>query len=436
MTKSLAPALAASAGAAGATVILVLATLIAGGAVTIPVGLALLLGAIVAIARGWSLRAGPDAPSSAPPAVEAADPHVPAVAAESPPIPDADRLAPPPPPVIEPIVIAPEVAPAQPDVRVVAVAEQLGNYATLTEVVRSQLSAVIEESGRDALAVVERLQKLDASVNAILGAIDASSKTSAELVGLSRDTALKEFLGVGNVAAEGIAESDSEMRSGLADTERLFRFINEIKDVAEQTNVVALNASIEAARAGSAGRAFAVVAREVRKLATRSSDLANRIEVDVESVIAALQTHFTESRSRLVANQERVQSKISAEIGTLSDQLGRLMETQDATLREVAQSGEMVAAIVIDLLANLQSQDVSRQQIDQVVQSLRAVDEHNSALRAFLLGSDDGQGVQPIAALIDKLYGGYVMDRQRVTHAAVTRNGGTPVADRPLIELF
>jgi len=319
-----------------------------------------------------------------------------------------------------------------------AVAAELGVYARLTEVVRSQLVGVNEATGREALLLVDRLQNIDSVVDMILGAINRSAEVSGSLVSLSKDEAFAKLLQMGSVSAHDSAENEKEMRSGLADTESLFRFIDEIKEVAEQTNILALNASIEAARAGDAGRAFGIVAREVRKLSTRSTELARRIEKDLTSVFAALQGHFHELLGRSAASQEQMQKTIAEELTIMTDNLSRLLETQDNAIRDVRLRGEEVAALVISLLANLQFQDVTRQQLDSVVQAMTAIDRHNEALQSFLLSTEVAENVPQIQPLLDKMYGTYVMQEQRLAHAAAGVLGGRSEAGEapPMVELF
>jgi methyl-accepting chemotaxis protein len=317
-----------------------------------------------------------------------------------------------------------------------AVADQLGAYTRLTEIVRSQLAGVNEETGAAALMLVERLQKIDGGVDTILAAINKCVEVSGALVSLSKDAAFTKFLEMGNVAARDGAQNDEEMRIGLADTQGLFRFIDEIKDVAEQTNILALNASIEAARAGASGASFAVIAREVRKLATRSGELTTRIQIDVESVFETMQRHFSESRRRSEESHQKLQAAIAEELATVTEHLSRLMEAQDTTMHDVARGGEEVAALVIGLLANLQFQDVTRQQLEHVGRATMHLDTFNESLRTFLLGTHAAGEVPQIAPLLEQLYGSYVMSRERAAHQAVLGETGGTTADGPLIELF
>jgi len=333
---------------------------------------------------------------------------------------------------------ASEAAPAPAaDPRAVAVAAELGACRTLTEIVRSQLLGVSDETSQAAFMLVERLQHIDGGVTAILAAIHESVTVSGTLVTVAKDEAFAKLLRLENDAARDAADQEGLMQDGLAETEQLFRFIDEIKEVAEQTNILALNASIEAARAGDAGRAFAVVAREVRNLSTRSSELAKRIQTGTKNTLVAIQHRFHDLLARSQANQRQLETALAEELATLTDHLTRLMETQDHAIRDVQRQGEDVASLVIGLLANLQFQDVTRQRIDHVVETLCALDVHNEELQRYLLEPDGALPVPQIQPVLDAIYGRYVMERQRSDHNAATTGADARNEDgAPVIELF
>jgi methyl-accepting chemotaxis protein len=333
----------------------------------------------------------------------------------------------------------PDPAPAPPvaDGRAVAVAAELGASATLTEIVRSQLLGVNEETSQAAFMLIERLKNIDGGVEAILAAIHKSVSLSGALVTVSKDEAFAKLHRIGNEAARDAAHQEEQVQDGLAETEQLFRFIDEIKEIAEQTNILALNASIEAARAGDAGRAFGVVAREVRNLSTRSSEVAKRLQTGTKRTLVAIQQRFHDLLSRSQASQQQLERALSQELTALTDQLTQLMETQDEAIRDVQRRGEDVASLVIGLIASLQFQDVTRQRIDHVVETLCALDVHNEDLQQYLLEPDGARPVPQIQPLLDKMHGRYVMERQRSDHAASTAGASASIDDgAPLIELF
>lgn len=323
------------------------------------------------------------------------------------------------------------------DGRTQAAAGELGAFGALTEIVRSQLTTVNDETNEAAIMVVEQLRTIDGEVEAILTAIHQSAAVCGDLVSVVRERSFSKMLEMGSAAAVDGSRKSEDMRHGLADTaQRLARFIGQIQDVAEQTNILALNASIEAARAGDAGRAFGVVAREVRKLSNRSTDLAKTIQDDVETVFAKLQSHFHEMLDESEASQNELRATLATELAGLTDRLSRLIEMQETTVLDVQCRGEQVASLVVGLLANIQFADVTRQQVEQIARAMLAIDEQNGALQRFLLGSPGAEDIPHVTLLIEELYGSYVMDRQRATHARAIGATVAQSAAEPLVELF
>jgi methyl-accepting chemotaxis protein len=153
--------------------------------------------------------------------------------------------------------------------------------------------------------------------------------------------------------------------------------------------------------------------------------------------LSAIQQRFHALLDRSQENHRQLEAALADELATLTDQLGQLMETQDEAIKDGQRRGEDVASLVIGLLANLQFQDVTRQRIDHAVETLCALDNHNEALPRYLLEPDGALPVPQLQPVLDKMFGRYVLERQRPDHTALTVGGSAYAADSgPLVELF
>lgn len=126
-----------------------------------------------------------------------------------------------------------------------------------------------------------------------------SAGSAADATRITRETAVESgriihqaINEIGNISAEARA-STASMLELQQHTRQISGFAREIKEISEQTNLLSLNAAIEAARAGDSGRGFAVVADEVRKLATRTADTTRMIESLVTQLGNAAETSST-----------------------------------------------------------------------------------------------------------------------------------------------
>ncbi|MFZ5428138.1 MAG: methyl-accepting chemotaxis protein [Thermodesulfobacteriota bacterium] len=179
---------------------------------------------------------------------------------------------------------------------------------------------------------------------------------------------------IGEVEAQARALKD-DMDSLGAQAEGIGRIMNVISDIADQTNLLALNAAIEAARAGEAGRGFAVVADEVRKLAEKTMAATK----EVGDAISGIQ----QGTQRNVGNVERSAKTIgeatalAAKSGEALDEIVSLVELAADQVRSIATAAEEQSSASEEITRNVE--DINRISLE-VSESMRQADRAVSEL--------------------------------------------------------
>jgi len=274
-------------------------------------------------------------------------------------------------------------------------AEEIANRVAAAS---EELATQVEEVSRGAERQRERVESTASAMTQMNASVLEVARNAGEASGQSENTRLKADEGAQlvnnvvrsindvNTAAHSLQNNMTELGQ---QAESIGGVINIITDIADQTNLLALNAAIEAARAGEAGRGFAVVADEVRKLAEKTMQATQEVGGNIKAI------------------QHSASANIDEVINAVNniEQVTELANASGQALRKIVELAAANSSVVASIAAAAEEQSATSEEINRAIDEINriAADTTNGMMQSAAAVQDLSQQAQELQRVMEGL---------------------------------
>jgi twitching motility protein PilJ len=241
---------------------------------------------------------------------------------------------------------------------------QVASSAQETQATAMHLAEAAEHQAQQINTATSRINEIATSINQV----SRNSSESADVAQRSVEIATKgagvvrqTIVGMDSIRGQ-IQETSKRIKRLGESSQEIGSIVELINDISEQTNILALNAAIQAASAGEAGRGFAVVADEVQRLAERTSNATKRIEALVQTIQA--------DTNEAVSSMEQTTSEVVAG--------ARLAEDAGTALGEIETVSNTLSGLIQGISKAAQQQSVAASDITQTMTTIQSITAQTS----------------------------------------------------------
>ncbi len=268
-------------------------------------------------------------------------------------------------------------------------AERIAASSEELSATSAHIAAASEEQSQSASSMAAAVEEMTVSINHVSEFAGDARRMAEESGSASREGAkvIREVVADIGRIAESVNQASGAVRELGGHSREISSVVNVIREVAEQTNLLALNAAIEAARAGEQGRGFAVVADEVRKLAERTAASTQDIARIVDMIMSGT--------DRAVHSMERQVEEVKSGVA--------LAARAGETIGLINESSDKVVAAVGEISVALGEQSSASTEIAQNVERIAGMNEQNSG--AVRESADAARGLAQLAAELQQAVG-------------------------------